>query len=160
MRETLKILPLLMLLLAFFSGCSTTPVASPQDDAAAKRFEPPLRGATIYLYRGDLRGGVATIWVDDRLVGLTAPRTYFRVVVRPGRNRISVAGNDMGRIVIDTKEEGVYFVEMQVLGESEESHTTFFRSMPPETAKRIIAQCCALLETWRPGQSRTGIPGL
>lgn len=160
MRETLKILPLLVLSLALFSGCSSTPVASPQDDADAKRFNPPLRGATIYLYRGDLRGGVSTIWIDDRLVGQTLPRTYFRVVVRPGRNRVGVAGNDMGRIVIDTKEEGVYFVEMQVLGETEGDHTTIFRSVPPETGKKVITQCCALLDTWRPGQSRTGIPGL
>ena len=159
MRGFLKTLPLL-LLLALLGSCSTTPEAPPEKDADAKRFEPALRGATIYLYRGDLRGGVATIWIDDRLVGLTSPRSYFRVPVRPGRHRISAAGNDMGRIDVDTREEGVYYVEMQVFGESEADHTTIFRSVPADAAKRVIAQCCTLLENWRPGQSRTGIPGL
>ena len=150
----------LLLLLALLGGCAATPEASPEKDADAKRFDPALRGAIIYLYRGDQRGGIATIWINDRLVGQTVPRTYFRVAVRPGRNRIGVAGNDMGRIDVDTREEGVYFVEMQVLGESESDHTTIFRSVPADAAKRVITQCCTLLETWRPGQSRTGIPGL
>ena len=159
MRNALRILPLLMLTLALLGGCSTTPEATPEKDADARRFDPALRGATIYLYRGDLRGGVATIWIDDRLVGLTSPRTYFRVPVRPGRHRISVSGDDMGRIDVDTKEEGVYFVEMQVFGESEASHTTIFRSVQADTAKAVIARCCTLLETWRPGQPRLGIFG-
>jgi hypothetical protein len=160
MRDIFRIAPLFTLLLALLAGCSTTPQASRESDTDAKRFEPALRSALIYLYRPDFSGGVATVWVDDRLVGQTVAGTYFRVVVRPGRNRITIGGNDTGRIEIDTREEGVYFVEIRVLGEGEGSHMTVFRSVPPETGKQVLLQCCTLLENWRPGQSRLGIFGI
>lgn len=148
-----------MLALAVLGGCSTTPEASRERDSDAKRFEPELRSAIIYLYRGDIRGGVATLWIDGRLIGQSVSATYFRIAVRPGRNVITASGNDLGRIELNTVDEGVYFVEARVLGEAEDSHTTIFRSVPPETGKETIARCCALLETWRPGQPRFGIFG-
>ena len=153
MRNALRIAPIL-LLLALLGGCASTPEASRESDADAKRFEPALRAAIVYLYRADIRGGISTIWVDKHLVGQTLAATYFRVAVRPGHNVIVASGHDQGRIEIDTKEEGVYFVEMRVFGESEGASTTTFRSVPPETGKEVIARCCTMLETWRPGQSR------
>ena len=149
----------LALLMAVLGGCATTPQASPAKDADAKRFEPELRAAIIYLYRADVRGGVSTLWIDNRLVGQTVSATYFRVAVRPGRNVITASGSDLGRFELDTKAEGIYFVEMRVLGETESASTTIFRAVPPDAGKTFIAKCCALLETWRPGQSRFGILG-
>ena len=155
-----SVIPLVfVLLMAVLGGCATTPGASPAKDADAKRFEPELRTAIIYLYRADVRGGVSTLWIDNRLIGQTISATYFRVAVRPGRNVITASGSDLGRIELDTREEGVYFVEMRVLGETEGASTTIFRTVPPDAGKALIAKCCALLETWRPGQSRFGILG-
>ena len=160
MSTILRVAAIPALMLALLSGgCSTTPQASPASDADAKRFEPVPRAAIVYLYRPDIRGGVATVWVDNRLVGQTVAATYFRVPVRPGRNIISAAGHDPGRIEINTSEEGVYFVEMQVQGDSESDSTTIFRSVPAQAGQQAIARCCALLETWRPGQPRFGIFG-
>ena len=122
-------------------------------------FESELRTAIIYLYRADLRGGVSTLWIDNRLIGQTVAATDFRVAVRPGRNVINASGSDQGRIELDTREEGVYFVEMSVLGETEGASTTIFRTVQPDAGKALIAKCCTLLETWRPGQSRFGILG-
>ena len=70
MRNALAIC---MFVVAFLAGCSTTPEASPQSDADAKRFETAARASIIYLYRADLWGGVSTIWIDDRLIGLAFP---------------------------------------------------------------------------------------
>ena len=159
MRSDSFITLVFVLLMAVLGGCATTPAASPAKDAEAKRFEPELRAAIIYLYRADLSGGVATLWIDDRLIGQTVAATYFRVAARPGRNVITASGNDLGRIELDTREEGVYFVEMRVLGESEGASTTIFRSVPPDAGKALVAKCCTLLETWRPGQARFGILG-
>ena len=138
-------------------GCAATPLASRESDADAKRFDPTLRGAVIYLYRPDIRGGVSTLWVNNRLLGETVAGTYFRVPVPSGRSLITASGSDMGRIAIDTRDDGIYFVEMQVHGESESDSRTIFRSVPEETGKQAIARCCALLENWRPGQERFGI---
>ena len=147
-----------MLILALLiGGCAATPLASREKDADAKRFDPALRGAVIYLYRPDIRGGFSTLWVNNRLLGETVSGTYFRVPVPPGRSVIAASGSDVGRIVIDTREDGVYFVEMRVHGDSESNSTTIFRSVPEETGKQAIARCCALLENWRPGQQRFGI---
>jgi len=157
MRNTLAIC---MFAVAFLAGCSTTPEASPQSDADAKRFETAARASIIYLYRADLWGGVSTIWIDDRLIGQSVAGTYFRVSVRPGRHRIAVSGSDQGRIVIETTEDSVHFVEMRVYGDSEGAYTTIFRSVSPELGKSTIAKCCGLLENWRPGQSRFPLFGL
>ncbi len=156
MRISLRIAPAFLLLLALIGGCASTPLASEERDADAKRFETAPNAAIIYLFRPLAPGGSAasTIWVDDRLVGETLPTTFFRVAVRPGRNRIAASGSDMGRLDIDTQAEGVYFVEMQVLGESQGGTTTIFRNVGPAVAKTAIRDCCRMLDTWRPGQWR------
>jgi hypothetical protein len=156
MRPLPVISPALVLLLALLGGCASTPEAPPDTDADAKRFEGAPNAAIIYLYRPLLPGGNAasTIWVDGRLIGETLLTTYFRVPVRPGRNRIRASGADLGRLEIDTQADGVYFVEMQVLGESQGASSTIFRSAAPEIAKTTILRCCSMLQAWRPGQSR------
>lgn len=156
MPSLLKSGPWLVLLMAFISGCAATPEASRESDAEAKRFESAPRAAIIYLYRSDTPniGTTATLWIDGRLVGETLQATYFRVIARPGRNRISASGHDTGRLEIDTRENEVYFVAMQVLGDGESSSNTIFRSVPPAAGKAEILRCCIMLETWRPGQTR------
>ena len=155
MSRILKTALALVVSLVLLGGCASTPEASPGDDADAKRFESAPGAAIIYLYRADAQSsGIATIWIDDRLVGQTLPTTYFRVAVRTGHNRITASGADVGRLEIDTREGGVYFVAMQVIGEMEGSSTTVFRSVTPEVGKAEILRCCTLLETWRPGQRR------
>ena len=138
------------------AGCAATPEATPGSDADAKRFESAVNAAIIYLYRPPVPGGrgASTIWVDGKLIGETLPTTYFRVAVRPGRNRITASGHDTGRLEIDTQADGVYFVEMQVLGETQGDSNTIFRSVAPDAGKAAILRCCSMLETWRPGQSR------
>ena len=145
----------LVLILALLGGCAATPEAPPASDAEAKRFESAPRAAIIYLYRADTpSSATSTIWVDDRLVGQSLPATYFRVAVRPGRNYIAAFAPDQGRLEIDTREGGVFFVAMQVGGDFETPGDTIFRSVPPEAGKAEILRCCTMLETWRPGQWR------
>jgi len=146
----------LVLILALLGGCASTPEAPPASDAEAKRFESAPRVAIIYLYRADTPGSsaTATIWVDDRIVGQTLPATYFRIAVRPGRNRIAAIASDQGRLEIDTLEGSVYFVAMYIGGDVETPANTIFRRVPPEIGKAEILRCCTMLDTWRPGQWR------
>jgi hypothetical protein len=143
-------------LLALLCGaCASTPEAPEMDDATAKHFEAAPQSAIIYLYREDGPSeGVATLWLDGRLVGQSLHNTYFRANVRPGHNIITASGQDTGRIEIDTRPDSVYFVAVNVLGRSEGASKTVFRSVPLETGKSAILKCCTLLETWRPGQWR------
>jgi len=156
MVRTLKITPALVLLLALLGACASTPEATVQSDAEAKRFESAPRAAIIYLYRADAPGGsgTSTIWVDGHIVGQTLPATYFRVPVRPGRNRISAYASDQGHLDIETREGAIYFASMRVAGTDETPSITVFRSVAPEVGKTEIVRCCTMLETWRPGQWR------
>lgn len=145
----------LVLLLALLGGCAATPEAPPATDAEAKRFESAPRAAIVYLYRADHpSSATSTLWIDDRLVGQSLPATYFRVAVRPGRNRIAAFAPDQGRLEIDTRAGSVFFVAMYVGGDAEVPGDTVFRSVPPDAGRAAILRCCTLLETWRPGQRR------
>jgi hypothetical protein len=152
MNDAVKIIAVTVL--ALVAGCASTPEASLSSDADAKRFDPAMNAAVIYIYRPYADRGVSTLWVDGRLVGESLPKSYFRVAVRPGRTRLTTSGADSGRLEVTTRADGVYFVEAQVAGLTQSEAMTSFRSVNPETGKTAIAECCRLLEAWRPGQNR------
>ena len=156
MRNVLRTVIPFIAAIALLAGCAATPLATNESDADAKRFETAANAALIYVYRPTGYGGhgVSTLWIDDRRVGETLPGTFFRVAVRPGRNRITTGGNDMGRIEIDTKADGVYFIEAQVAGETQSESKTTFRAVSPDAGKSAVQGCCRMLEAWRPGQWR------
>lgn len=141
---------------ALCAACASTPQATPERDAEARRFEPVTREAVIYIYRPGitLGGAETTLWVDNRLVGSSLPGTFFRVIALPGRNVIDTSPPDTGRIEINTQGNDVTFVEMNTLGGFADSPSTTFRVVDPEEAKAAIAYCCWMLETWRYNQPR------
>ncbi len=146
----------LPMLFVFCVACTSTPQATRERDAEAKRFEPVTREAVVYIYRPGLvlSGPETTLWVDNRLVGSSLPGTFFRVIVLPGRNLIDTSPPDTGRIEIATQGNDVTFVEMRTEGGRNGAPSSRFRIMAPEEAKAAIAQCCAMLETWRYNQPR------
>ncbi len=155
MRDVRGITTLICILLALIAGCASTPQASLTTDSDAKRFDSAPNAALIYIYRPIGGGpGVSTIWLDGRLVGESLPQSFFRVAARPGRNRITTSGNDLGRLEFDTHADGVYFVEARVQGESQSEASSSFRLVTPDTGKAAIVGCCRMLEAWRPGQPR------
>lgn len=137
-------------------ACASTPQATPEREAEAKRFEPVTRDAVIYIYRPGipLSGPETTLWVDNRLVGSSLPGTFFRVIVLPGRNVIDTSPPDTGRIEITTRGNDVTYVEMITEGGFTDSPSTRFRVVPEEQAKATIARCCVMLETWHHAQPR------
>jgi hypothetical protein len=137
------------------AACASTPEATPERDAEAKRFEPVTRDAVIYVYRDDSwgTGGITTLFANDQLVGSSLPGTYFRIIVLPGRTVLSTMAPDSGRIEVETRGNDVVFVEMRTTG-GDSPPRSHFRRMPPELAKTAIQERAWMLETWRPGQPR------
>jgi hypothetical protein len=137
-------------------ACASTPQATPEREAEAKRFEPVTREAVIYIYRpgAPLSGPETTLWVDNRLVGSSLPGTFFRVIALPGRNVIDTSPPDSGRIAVDTRGNDVTYVEMITEGDFTDSPSSRFRVVPDEVARAAIARCCWMLETWRHNQPR------
>jgi hypothetical protein len=140
----------LVLVAAALAGCVSVPQASPERDAEAKRYMTHPQHATIYVYRNDFTDPTreeSVLKLDGRLIGATLPGAFFRIDVLPGSRVLHGEGHDQGRIAIVTRVSEITFVSLNVAG-----GTSHFRPVDPETAKREIARCCALLENWAPGQ--------
>ena len=135
----------------FVGSCASVPQASPERDAAAKRFRSHPNAAAVYVYRPDswVAGGESTtvLWVDNRLIGETLPRTFFRLDLPAGRHVMNVQAPDSGSLMLDIRAGEVYFVSLSMVGGSSR-----FERVAPEAGKRAILSCCALMENWAPGQ--------
>lgn len=119
----------LMLALAL-AGCAPLP-PSPQD-IEAKRFEQVPGKSVIYLFRGepDFSREVATVMLDDQMMGSTYPGTYFRWVVEPGRHQIRGYAGDNGSIVLDVGPDRTYFVQQSVTRMFHGFAQSMFRPIP------------------------------
>jgi len=140
--------------LAFFAlaGCASTPQATPERDAEAKRFMPVAGEATIYLYRPDFPTfdqNNPAIYVDDRLIGALLPGTFFRFAAGPGTRVIRSYGQDAGDLKIEARSGELHFVSLTVM-----SGQSRYAPVSAEAGKREIVRCCALMENWVPDQRR------
>ena len=131
------------------SGCASTPQASSERDAEAKQFATHPNAATIYVYRTEVRSDPedSVLYVDNRLIGATVPGTYFQINVPPGTHLLHGLGRDQGKLQLNARSGELYFVSL-----SPENGNSHFELIRPETAKRELQQCCALLENWAPRQ--------
>ena len=142
----------LAVLILALAGCASTPQATPERDAEAKRFMARPDAATIYVYRDEF-GPVepaadnTVLYVDGRLIGATLPGTFFRFDVRAGEHTLHGYGYDQGTLKVDTRSGELYFVSLQAAGGN-----SLFTLVRPETGKRDILRCCALMENWAPDQ--------
>lgn len=101
---------------ALLSGCASVPMASLDEDRQAKMFAPSPGQATIYLYRNESLGGAITMPVslDDRIMGRTAPKTYFVWRVAPGKHEVASHTENTAKIVIDTRAGENYYIWQEV----------------------------------------------
>jgi hypothetical protein len=140
----------LVALLLALGGCASTPQATPQRDAEAKQFITHPGFAGIYVFRPDFLTAEmddSTLFVDDRLIGATLPGTFFRIDVQPGTHVVSSSAAGSTNLKVDTRPDQLYFVQLNVM-----SGGSTLALVDPETAKRTIRRCCALMENWAPQQ--------
>ena len=132
-------LRLLILVLAL-AGCAPLP-PSPQD-LEAKRFETVPGKAVIYLVRDDpdISREVATVMLDDHMMGSTYPGTYFRWVVEPGRHQIRGYAGDNGSITIDVGPNRMYFVQQSVGRFFTGFAQSMFRMIPEPYGRAAVAR--------------------
>ena len=105
----------LVLAISLLSGCASVPMSSPAEDASAKQFAPVDGKSVLYVYRSETFGAAVKmdVAVDNKLLGQTASKTYFRVVLDPGHHNVdSQTGNS--KLDVDTEAGKVYYVWQEV----------------------------------------------
>lgn len=141
--------PLLLIALLQITACASTPQAPLERDADAKKFQTHPATAALYVYRPESSSldDESVLYVGDRLIGATLPRTFFRIDVRPGKQRLHGIGPDAGSIEFDARPGEIYFVSLRVY-----SGYSHFALEKPATGREQLSNCCALLDNWSPGQ--------
>jgi Protein of unknown function (DUF2846) len=137
------------LLALVLAGCASTPQAPADRDADAKRFDAHPDAATIYVYRSEFNRapGESVLYMDGRLIGGTLPGSFYRIDVAPGRHTLHGVGIDAGMLALETRPGQLYFVSLTVIAGSSR-----FAPVSAEQGQNEVVACCAMLETWRPGQ--------
>jgi hypothetical protein len=97
-------------------ACASVPMARPERDVEAKRFEVPPDQASLYVYRDETFGSAIkfTVLVDGQHVGDTAAHTFLLVPVAAGHHEV-VSKSEKDSMVEFTAENGkAYFVWQEV----------------------------------------------
>jgi hypothetical protein len=139
--------PILLLFAVWVAGCASTPQASLERDAEAKRFGTSPGVSTVYVYRPGPAQDETVLWVDGRLIGSTLPRAYFRIYLDPGRHVFTGMAADNGRLELETRPGEIYFVAQHLY-----TGQSLFQPVSQEIGRKVVANCCSLLENWTRGQ--------
>ncbi len=101
-----------VVLIASLAGCASVPMASLDQDAKAKEFQPPNNKASIYIYRNETFGAAIpiTVSVYDRTIGQTAAKTYFFFNVNPGKYVVKALAENVAELSVDADAGKSYFI--------------------------------------------------
>ncbi len=102
-----------------FSACASVPMASLKDDQEAKAFAAPQDKSRIYIYRNESFGGAikVSVAVDGKVIGQTAPKTYFVVDVAPGEHQVTCLAESNSQVTIKgSKGEEIYVWQEMKMG--------------------------------------------
>jgi hypothetical protein len=106
----------LLLLLGVLSGCASVPMASLSEDTQAKKFEPVQGKSSVYVYRNESFGAAikVTVAADDKMLGQTAPYTYYLLHLEPGAHKFSCYAENTENFSITTKPDQLYFIRQEM----------------------------------------------
>lgn len=107
---------LLGCLSAYLGGCASVPMAPLSDDIAAKKFETVHGKSSVYLYRNEHFGGAIkiTVSVNDKMIGQTAPYTYYLLQLEPGIHKFTCFAENTESMTLKTEPDQNYFVRQEV----------------------------------------------
>lgn len=114
--QACKLLLPVVLAGSFLSGCASVPMASLEQDAVAKTYKVQPGKSNIYVYRNENFGGAIklTLLMDGKLIGDTAPKTYYMLEVDPGRHSLLSKAENDSVLDLNTETGRNYFVWQEV----------------------------------------------
>jgi len=98
------------------SGCASVPMAPLSEDTQAKKFEPVPGKSSVYLYRNEGFGAAikVTVAVNEKMLGQTAPYSYYLLHLEPGLNKFTCFAENTESIALNTKPDQIYFVRQEM----------------------------------------------
>ncbi len=111
----MKKITMVVLLLMTLGGCASVPMASNEEDAAAKEFKAPPEGKSgLYIFRDSFVGKALKkeLSVNGETIGESAPDVYFYKMVTAGKQTITTESEfSPNDLIIKTEPEKNYFIE-------------------------------------------------
>lgn len=104
-----------VLALLIISGCSSVPMATEQEDQAAKQFQPSPNSALIFVFRDQAFVGAALtipLFLDGKLVAGINDFTFCKLDVAAGTHELSSSGSAFAKLSIQTEASQIYFVRL------------------------------------------------
>lgn len=97
-------------------GCASVPMASLEQDKAAKTFQPDSAKSKIYVYRNENFGAAIKmpVLINDKLVGDTAAKTFLVEEVEPGKHMIVSKTENDAMLEIQAEAGQIYYVWQEV----------------------------------------------
>lgn len=128
--------------LAMLSGCATVPMSSTENDYQAKKFITIPDKSSIYIYRDESFGGAikVKIAIDDKIIGKTAPHTFFRIDTAPGNHNISCSAEVTKNLQLQTKSGQLYFVRQEMKLGLIYARCKLYE-VPPSVGKQAVNEC-------------------
>jgi uncharacterized protein YceK len=138
-----------VVIVALVSGCASVPMATTEQDSAAKTFVTKPGKANIYVYRNESMGQAIKMPValDGRLVGDTAARTYLLLEVDPGRHTLVSKTENDSILQVDAAAGKNYFVWQEVKMGMFAARSML--QLVDETAGKAAVAECKLIEVVR-----------
>lgn len=142
--RTRALLVAVILSVSLASGCATVPMASLEQDAAAKKFAPPAADkAGLYIFRNSFVGQALkkTVSLDGLVLGETANKTFFYKEISPGPHTISTESEfSDNTLTIEAEGGRNYFIEQYIkLGVFVGG--AGLRTVPEDEGKSKVLEC-------------------
>ena len=107
------------LLILFFTGCASVPMASKEESDYAKKFNQPTNGKSgLYIYRSGSFGCALKkdIWINDECVGESASNVFFYTEVDGDKeHKVSTESEfSPNDLIIKVKSGFNYFIKQYI----------------------------------------------
>ena len=96
--------------------CISVPLAERADDAAAKKFQPSIGNARVYVVRPYMTEPQkkSEVFLDGQCAAEIAPATYVVLNMNPGAHRIRVHTDQDADVSLNVAAGGLYYVKYQL----------------------------------------------
>jgi hypothetical protein len=135
---------LTLVLLVNLTGCASVPMAPTADDQLRKQFPAPTEGKVgLYIFRDSVFGAALTkiIYVDDQIIGATAPNTYFYREITPGQHKLSTQSEFSNNDLTINTNPGINYYVRHYIKMGVFVGGANFEQVSEENGKKAVLDC-------------------